>query len=86
MINFTFFQLEQAASFFFFGFIELSVLFLGVSFFVEILNELMNPKKVQKILSSNRVCKSGFIITFILSFKSSRLSLYAKKSSIFGLC
>jgi len=63
MFNFTFSQLQEATSFFIFGFMELSVLFLGVSFFVEILNELMNPKKVQKILSSNR---SGYLIASAL--------------------
>ncbi len=63
MYNLTWSQFEDALSFFFFGFIELSILFLGVSFFVEILNELMNPKKVQKILSSN---KSGYLIASAL--------------------
>lgn len=50
---------KEALNFFIFGFLELSILFLGVSFLVEILNVLMNPAKVQKILSSN---KSGYLI------------------------
>lgn len=50
---------QEALSFFIFGFIELSILFLGVSFLVEILNTLINPKKIQKLLSSN---KSGYLI------------------------
>lgn len=50
---------QEAGSFFIVGFLELSVLFLGVSLLVEVLNTLMNPKKVQKILSSN---KSGYLI------------------------
>ncbi|PLY07465.1 MAG: hypothetical protein C0625_04625 [Arcobacter sp.] len=50
---------QEALSFFIFGFIELSVLFLAVSFLVEILNTLLNPEKVQRILSSN---KSGYFI------------------------
>ena len=35
-------------------FLELSILFLGVSFLVEILNVFMNPKKIQKMLSSSK--------------------------------
>jgi len=56
-------HVEEALSFFIFGFMELSILFLGVSFLVEILNALMNPEKVQKILSSN---KSGYLIASAL--------------------
>lgn len=54
LINF-----QEAISFFIIGFFELSILFLGISFFVEILNAFINPKKVQKILSSS---KSGYFI------------------------
>lgn len=50
---------KEAGSFFIIGFLELSVLFLGVSLLVEVLNTLINPQKVQKILSSN---KSGYLI------------------------
>lgn len=50
---------QEAGSFFIIGFLELSVLFLGVSLLVEVLNTLINPQKVQKILSSN---KSGYLI------------------------
>jgi len=52
-------NLQEAMNFFIFGFIELSILFLGVSFLVEILNSFINPTKIQKILSSN---KSGYLI------------------------
>ena len=52
-------NLQEALSFFFIGFLELSVLFLGVSFLVEILNTFLNPQKVQKVLSSK---KSGYLI------------------------
>lgn len=56
-------SLQEALNFFIIGFIELSILFLGVSFLVEILNALMNPQKVQKVLSSN---KSGYLIASVL--------------------
>ncbi len=56
-------NLQEALSFFIIGFLELSVLFLGISFFVEILNIYMNPKKVQKVLSSK---KSGYLIASLL--------------------
>lgn len=56
-------NLQEALSFFIIGFLELSVLFLGVSFLVEILNTFLNPQKVQKILSSN---KGGYIIASAL--------------------
>lgn len=52
-------NLQEALSFFIIGFLELSVLFLGVSFLVEILNVFLNPNKVQKVLSSK---KSGYFI------------------------
>lgn len=52
-------NLQEALSFFVIGFLELSVLFLGVSFLVEILNFYLNPQKVQKVLSSK---KSGYFI------------------------
>lgn len=51
-------NLQEALSFFIVGFLELSVLFLGISFFVEILNMKINPEKIQKILSSK---KSGYL-------------------------
>ena len=52
-------QISQALSFFIYNFIELTVLFLGVSFLVEIMNLYINPVKVQKLLSSN---KGGYLI------------------------
>lgn len=52
-------NLQEAISFFIMGFLELSVLFLAISFLVEILNVYMNPTKVQRLLSSN---KSGYLI------------------------
>jgi len=56
-------QLYAAGQFFIFGFLELSILFLGVSFLVEILNVFMNPQKVQKVLSSS---KGGYLIASAL--------------------
>jgi uncharacterized membrane protein YraQ (UPF0718 family) len=56
-------KLSEAGSFFIIGFLELSILFLGVSFLVEVINLFINPKKVQKVLSSN---KSGYLIASIL--------------------
>ncbi len=52
-------NLQEALSFFIIGFLELSVLFLGISFLVEMLNVYLNPIKVQKVLSSK---KSGYLI------------------------
>ncbi len=52
-------HLAQAGYFFIFNFIELAVLFLGVSFIVEIINLYLSPQKVQKALSSN---KGGYFI------------------------
>lgn len=56
-------KLYEAGYFFIIGFFELSILFLGVSFLVEIINLFINPKKVQKVLSSN---KSGYLIASVL--------------------
>lgn len=56
-------HLEEATHFFIYNFIELAVLFLGVSFLVEIINVFINPTKVQKILSSNR---GGYLIASAL--------------------
>lgn len=56
-------HLEEAGYFFVFNFIELAVLFLGVSFLVEIINLFINPQKVQKVLSSN---KGGYLIASAL--------------------
>jgi len=56
-------NIEEAISFFVFGFIELSVLFLGVSLLVEIINVFINPTKVQKVLSSS---KGGYLIASLL--------------------
>lgn len=53
----------EAGEFFLFGFLELSILFLAVSFLVEIINIFMDPQKVQKVLSSN---KSGYLIASAL--------------------
>lgn len=52
-------QLLEASQFFIYNFLELTVLFIGVSFLVEIINIFLNPTKVQKILSSN---KGGYLI------------------------
>ena len=52
-------NLQEAVSFFINGFLELSVLFLVISLFVEVINVFMNPEKVKKLLSSN---KSGYFI------------------------
>jgi len=52
-------QASVALNFFVLYFIELAILFLGVSFFVEIINILVDPKKVQKLLSSS---KGGYFI------------------------
>ena len=56
-------QLESSLSFFIYNFLELTILFLGISFLVEIINLYINPKKIQKILSSN---KGGYFIASAL--------------------
>ena len=56
-------HLEEAGYFFVFNFIELTILFIGVSFLVEIINLFINPQKVQKVLSSN---KGGYLIASAL--------------------
>lgn len=56
-------NLKESIEFFLRAFFELSILFLGISFFVEILNEKMNPQKIQKILSSK---KSGYLVASLL--------------------
>ena len=56
-------HLSHAGYFFVYNFIELAVLFLGVSFLVEIINLFINPTKVQKVLSSN---KGGYLISSAL--------------------
>lgn len=53
----------EAGYFFVYNFIELAILFIGVSFIVEIINLFINPIKVQKILSSN---KGGYLIASTL--------------------
>jgi uncharacterized membrane protein YraQ (UPF0718 family) len=63
MSNETILHLEKAGSFFVYNFIELTILFLGVSFLVEILNLYINPTKVQRVLSSN---KGGYLIASAL--------------------
>lgn len=52
-------HLKEAGLFFVYNFIELTILFLAVSFLVEILNLFLNPQKIQKVLSSN---KGGYLI------------------------
>ena len=52
-------HLQEALLFFTYNFLELSILFLGVSLLVEIINLYINPAKVQKLLSSN---KGGYLI------------------------
>lgn len=56
-------NLQETVSFFIIGFLELSVLFLVISFFVEILNTKINPEKIQKVLSSK---KSGYFTASLL--------------------
>lgn len=56
-------HLQHAGYFFIYNFIELAILFLGVSFLVEIINLFINPTKVQKVLSSN---KGGYLISSAL--------------------
>ncbi|MCF6174040.1 MAG: permease [Campylobacteraceae bacterium] len=51
-------NLQEAISFFVYGFLELAVLFLVISFFVEIINVLINPQKIQRLLSSR---KGGYL-------------------------
>ncbi|MFA7084258.1 MAG: permease [Arcobacteraceae bacterium] len=57
-------HLSKAGYFFIYNFIELAILFLGVSFLVEIINLFVNPAKVQNILSSN---KGGYLIASALA-------------------
>ena len=56
-------QIETASSFFIYNFLELTILFIGISFLVELINLYVNPKKIQKILSSN---KGGYFIASTL--------------------
>ena len=50
-------------SFFIYGLLELSVLFLVISFFVEIINFKVDAKTIQKVLSSN---KNGYLTAALL--------------------
>ena len=59
----TLLHLKDAVDFFIFNFIELTFLFIGVSFLVEVINVFINPEKVQKVLSSN---KGGYFISSML--------------------
>lgn len=59
MSNETLSQTKEALSFFAYNFLELAILFIGISFLVEVINLYINPRKVQKILSSN---KGGYLI------------------------
>lgn len=56
-------NIEEVMHFFVFGFLELSVLFLGVSLLVKIINVFINPTKIQKMLSSR---KRGYLIASFL--------------------
>jgi len=56
-------QLYEAGAFFIYIFVELTILFLGVSFLVEILNLFINPAKIQKVMSSS---KGGYLISSAL--------------------
>ena len=56
-------HLKHAGEFFIFNFLELAILFIGISFIVEIINLFINPAKVQKVLSSN---KGGYLIASTL--------------------
>ncbi len=63
-MNMTFIErLQGALSFFVIDLIELSVLFIGVSFLVEILNLYLSPAKVQKALNGKR---GGYFIAAAL--------------------
>ncbi len=56
-------RLEAALSFFVFVFAELTILFLLISFFVELINYYVDPKKIRKVLSSE---KKGYLTATIL--------------------
>jgi len=56
-------RLEEALSFFVFVFTELTILFLLISFFVELINYYVDPKKIRKILSSE---KKGYLTATVL--------------------
>jgi len=63
-MNITFVErLHGALSFFITDLIELSVLFIGVSFLVEILNLYLSPEKVQKALNGK---KGGYFVAAAL--------------------
>ena len=51
-------KLEESISFFVFVFMELSVLFLLISFFVELMNYYIDPNKIKELLSSK---KKGYL-------------------------
>jgi len=56
-------RLEEALSFFVFVFTELTILFLLISFFVELINYYVDPKKIRKVLSSE---KKGYLTATVL--------------------
>ncbi len=56
-------KLEETISFFVFVFIELSILFLLISFFVELMNYYINPNKIKRLLSSK---KKGYLTASLL--------------------
>ena len=56
-------NLLESLNFFIIGLLELSVLFLVISFFVEIMNKKISPLKIQKLLSSK---KNGYFSAAML--------------------
>ncbi len=60
-------RLEESISFFIFVFLELTVLFLLISFFVELINYYVDPEKIKRLLSSH---KKGYITASLLGMIS----------------
>ena len=56
-------KLEESISFFVFVFLELSILFLLISFFVELMNYYIDPNKIKQLLSSK---KKGYLTASLL--------------------
>ena len=56
-------NLLNALEFFIYGLAELSILFIAISFFVEIINLKMNPDTIKKVLSTK---KNGYLSAAVL--------------------
>jgi len=56
-------RLEETISFFIFVFTELTILFLLISFFVELINHYVDPNKIRALLSSK---KKGYLTATML--------------------